>query len=187
VKESSVNDQITDAVSQVNALVLGSAVPKSLAVLDMVSAETVGMSMYNAVTAQHNAQISASASITATCAKMLQAEPARPVDPVAATDNPPPFMPLNTENPLSASQLINQAKTLAEAALKMAGKEGDTQNEFDSDLKNLMNTLNAASSAEAAEPKAAPEPKPQPTPKAPEQHNPPTPAPASDDGDKKKT
>lgn len=70
---TSVNDQITDAMTQINTHILGSAPAQSVGLLDITGAETIGMSMYNAITAQQNSQTAASASATATCAKILQA------------------------------------------------------------------------------------------------------------------
>lgn len=69
---SSINDQVTDALTQVNTHMIGSAPSQSLGLLDITGAETLGMSMYNAITAQQNSQTSSSASATATCAKILQ-------------------------------------------------------------------------------------------------------------------
>lgn len=47
-------------------------VMRALGLLDTVMAETLGMSLHNAVMTQQNAQMSATAAVTATCAKMLQ-------------------------------------------------------------------------------------------------------------------
>lgn len=71
---SSVNDQITDSVSQINALLTGGAPSQSMGMLDVTSTETMGMSMFNAVTAQQNSQTAAGAALTASCAKMLRTE-----------------------------------------------------------------------------------------------------------------
>lgn len=71
---SAVNDQVTDAVTQLNTLLTGGAMPQSMGMLDIAGAETLGMSMFNAITAQQNAQTSSSAAITASCAKMLKTE-----------------------------------------------------------------------------------------------------------------
>ncbi|WP_394391691.1 RebB family R body protein [Shewanella woodyi] len=76
---STVNDQVTDAVTQLNALLTGGAAPQSLSMVDIAGAESMGMSMFNAITAQQNSQTSASAAATASCAKMLKTEvPALP-------------------------------------------------------------------------------------------------------------
>lgn len=82
-----VNDQITDALTQLNAHMLASAPSHSVGLLDVTGAETLGMSMYNAVTAQQNAQTSSSASATATCAKILQTMISAPANPEQKASN----------------------------------------------------------------------------------------------------
>ena len=78
---SVVNDQITDAVTQVNTLLTGSSPSQSAGMLGITGAETLGMSMFNAITAQQNSQTSASAAATASCARILQADVAAPPPP----------------------------------------------------------------------------------------------------------
>lgn len=74
-----VNDQVTDAVSQMNALLTGGAPSHAMGMLDVAGTETISMGMFNAITAQQNAQTSASAAATASCANMLKvAKPAAP-------------------------------------------------------------------------------------------------------------
>ncbi|MCG7534138.1 RebB family R body protein [Pseudoalteromonas sp. OOF1S-7] len=75
---STINDQITDSVNQVNTLLMGSAPMQSMGMLNVTASETIGMSMFNAVSAQQNAQTSASAAAAASCAKMLQQSPPPP-------------------------------------------------------------------------------------------------------------
>ncbi len=70
---TSVNDQIVDAVRETNAVNIGTAEAGSKALLDIVMAQTVGMSMHNAVTAQHNDRMVAEAAVAATCARLLAA------------------------------------------------------------------------------------------------------------------
>jgi len=70
--EGTVNSQITDAVTQTVATVLGNSSAETKSMLDALMAETVGMAMYNAVTNQHNAQMVSNASMTAACARMLK-------------------------------------------------------------------------------------------------------------------
>lgn len=76
---STVNDQITDSITQLSALLTGGAAAQSMGMLDITGTETLGMSMFNAITAQQNAQTSASAAATASCAKMLNIELPKPV------------------------------------------------------------------------------------------------------------
>jgi hypothetical protein len=69
---SSVNDQITDSVSQMQMLLTGGAPSQAMGMLDIAGTETIGMSMFNAITAQQNSQTSAGAALNASCAKMLR-------------------------------------------------------------------------------------------------------------------
>ncbi|MCL1051843.1 RebB family R body protein [Shewanella abyssi] len=71
---SSVNDQVTDSVSQIHTLLTGGAPSQAMGMLDVTGTETIGMSMFNAVTAQQNSQTSAGAALNASCAKMLRTE-----------------------------------------------------------------------------------------------------------------
>lgn len=110
---TAVNDQITDSVSQASTLVLGSAASQSLGFLNIAGAEALGMLMHNAVNAQQNAQVSASAAATSTCARILQAQMAPPIPP--APKLPPPFTPLSPPA-LDPNALISQANAMAHAA-----------------------------------------------------------------------
>jgi hypothetical protein len=47
---STVNDQITDSITQLNALLTGGAAAQSMGMLDITGTETLGMSMFNAIT-----------------------------------------------------------------------------------------------------------------------------------------
>ncbi len=67
-----VNDQIVESVADVVTLNIGEAPSQSSAMLDVVMAETIGMSMYNAVSRQQSSSTVSSAAVTAACAKMLQ-------------------------------------------------------------------------------------------------------------------
>jgi hypothetical protein len=69
--ENGVNSQITDSITQVNTSAIGQCSAQSMAMLNTVMAETLGMSMHNAVNAQHNSQMTGAASTTSTCARML--------------------------------------------------------------------------------------------------------------------
>ncbi|WP_445946272.1 RebB family R body protein [Shewanella sp.] len=71
---SSVNDQVTDSVSQIQMLLTGGAPAQSMGMLDVAGTETIGMSMFNAITAQQNSQTSAGAALNASCAKILRTE-----------------------------------------------------------------------------------------------------------------
>lgn len=69
--EHYVNDQIVESVADVVTLNIGEAPSQSSAMLDVVMAETIGMSMYNAVSRQQSSSTVSSAAVTAACAKML--------------------------------------------------------------------------------------------------------------------
>ena len=70
--EHYVNDQIVESVADVVTLNIGEAPSQSSAMLDVVMAETIGMTMYNAVSRQQSSSTVGSAAVTAACAKMLQ-------------------------------------------------------------------------------------------------------------------
>ncbi len=79
--ENSINDHIVDSVDFVVNHGIKHAQSQTTAMLDAVMAETIGMLMHNAVTAQHNGQMVGSAAVTATCAKILSVplpEPPKP-------------------------------------------------------------------------------------------------------------
>jgi len=46
---SSVNDQVTDSVSQIHTLLTGGAPSQAMGMLDVAGTETLGMTMFNAV------------------------------------------------------------------------------------------------------------------------------------------
>ncbi len=129
---SSVNDQVTDSVSQVNALLTGTSAGQSLGMLDVAGAETLGMSMFNAITAQQNSQTSSTASATATCARILQTQ--LPAPPKASKET--------LENELLKIQLAEQevAVNISTAVVEYMLKNGITKG----DDKDLATRVNAA-------------------------------------------
>jgi len=58
--------------------------------------ETLSMSMHNAITTQHNAQLVNTAATTSTCARILSAfaKPQPPLQPVVVSDPPMPLAPM---------------------------------------------------------------------------------------------
>lgn len=68
-----VNSQITDAVTQANALTIGLAPGASVAMACITMAESIGLAMQNAVTAQQNMQQIEEAVVVATSAQILKA------------------------------------------------------------------------------------------------------------------
>ncbi len=138
--DGTTNDQVTDSISQLNTLLLSASAPQSLALLDVTGAESMGMALHNAVSSQHNAQISAGAAITSVCAKILQ------VPTAVSTEEPggdkkkdiPPFLPLSGNSADDTSALISQAQTLVKNAENMDPKELDKLSSVISDLQSVL-------------------------------------------------
>ena len=102
--EGTINDQITDSLSQTMTHIVGNSSAETKSMLDTLMAETVGMAMYNAVTNQHNAQMVSNASVIAACARMLKT-------PIATTPATPMFAPViagvtPTSIPVNEAQVI---------------------------------------------------------------------------------
>lgn len=108
--DGTTNSQITDSVTQSNTTVLGQAPAGSQGLLDVAMAETIGIGMYNAVTAQHHSQMVNGAAVAATCARLLQ--PARQGGPPAPPKPAPPISPLAPAQPPAADpgKRIQQAQ-----------------------------------------------------------------------------
>jgi methylphosphotriester-DNA--protein-cysteine methyltransferase len=68
-----VNPQITDAVTQANTKVLAEAPAMSVALLYQVFSQSVGLSLQNAASAQHNMQAVAGAATAKAIEKISQA------------------------------------------------------------------------------------------------------------------
>ena len=144
--EGTVNSQVTDSVTQVDTLMLGNSGSEAMSLLDLVSAETIGMSMHNAVSSQHNSQMSASAAVTASCAKMLSVSPPPIPTPIPEkSDIPPPFMPLDggKKTDKTAEQLVKEATAMAEKAIKIIEASDNQTNEDVSVLQGLMDKIKA--------------------------------------------
>lgn len=69
---SATNSQVVDSVTEAIALNIGHAPSATEAMIDAVMAQTVGMAMHNAVTAQQNAQMVANSAVAATCTRILR-------------------------------------------------------------------------------------------------------------------
>ncbi|GAB3355775.1 RebB family R body protein [Lysobacter tyrosinilyticus] len=74
-KETTVNSQITDAVSQVDAVVVGSAESQARAMADQMMAHAIGLAMQNAVAQQQQAYILRNAVTTAAARAILESSP----------------------------------------------------------------------------------------------------------------
>ncbi|MET0392575.1 MAG: RebB family R body protein [Chitinophagaceae bacterium] len=93
------DNYMLSSVADLQQLLRGNTNSQSIAILNNVMAETIGMSMHNAVTAQHNAQMLNSATTTSTCARILSvigagAPPPPPPPPPAPTPLPTPAGPV---------------------------------------------------------------------------------------------
>ncbi|KAF7765052.1 hypothetical protein PCIT_b1187 [Pseudoalteromonas citrea] len=129
---STVNDQITDSITQLNALLTGGAAAQSMGMLDITGTETLGMSMFNAITAQQNAQTSASAAATASCAKMLNIELPKPLpEKKLKADAKQTIADLT--HAITAVQKIEPALKKYEATLPSNTSEGGTKKSSSSD------------------------------------------------------
>jgi len=142
VDDSSVNDQVTDSVTQNISLLTGSAASQGVGMVDVVSAETIGMFMHNAITSQQNSQLTSNASVTATCARMLSIQPEIPRAEEMANL---PFLPLATDgSPVSPEDLLNQAQALVETAVKSIDEKkttnGSAKQAIDKMIKKLKGT-----------------------------------------------
>lgn len=142
-----VNDQTVDSVSQISTFLVGNSAPQAMGLLDVAGAESMGMSMHNAVSTQQNSQISSAAAVTAACAKMLSINQAIPAPPADEKAPPPPFMPLGPNGNVSADAMLKQANTLAESALKMLqdsqSQQKDAQSGNEQEVKDLITKLQA--------------------------------------------
>jgi len=107
------------------------------------------MSMHNAVTAQQNSQMSASASVTASCAKMLQAAPPVPAPAPVPPTTPPPFMPLDPDTDKSAADFVKQATQMAEEAINLMDADASANAEDKKGLKELLSKLQAFTGSNA--------------------------------------
>ncbi|MBS1772052.1 MAG: RebB family R body protein [Bacteroidetes bacterium] len=88
-----VDNMINNSVADIQQLLSRAAGLQSQGLLGNVMVETIGMSMHNAVNAQHNAQIVNSATTTSTCAKILSVSPPKAKKPASPPPSPPWYSP----------------------------------------------------------------------------------------------
>lgn len=133
--DTSLNDQVVDAVAETNATVLGQAPSGSQGLLDAVMAETVGMLMHNAVTAQHNSQMVSGAATAAACARILRTGGGAP--PVVKVSVP------NTPLPGSGDEASRIAHSGREArqALATLLREAQTASRNAADAQGHLHAL----------------------------------------------
>ncbi|MDG5974498.1 hypothetical protein H010_04497 [Hydrogenophaga taeniospiralis CCUG 15921] len=174
--DGTVNDQVVDSVNSVTTLISGQSPAHAFAMLDTVMVETLGMAMYNAVNRQQNAGMVSSASVTAACARMLNAYPPYTPPPVPPAPTPPVVNPLPGPTPSPSNEVVVQTAfsqgTAAITTLQGVAEATSTvAQEAQADLKSLAQQASATPA-----PTPAPAPTPSPTP-APEPAPAPAPAP----------
>jgi len=146
--ENFVNDQIVESVADVVTLNSGLAPFQSAAMLDVVMAETMGMSMYNAVSRQQSSSMVGSAAVTSACAKMLQTPfPILP-PPLPFVVPPSGLQPLPVPG-LTDAEAIAVAGVDAGAAIDVLAAEakGPDVASATTVLKGLAKQINAALAA----------------------------------------
>jgi hypothetical protein len=124
-EHGSVNSQIVDSVTDVVTLTNALAPANAFGMLDAVMTETLGMSMYNAVSRQQGGSMIGSAAATAVCAKMLSTPfpfeiPPAPVPPKPAgggVNDLKPVPPPPSPPPPSQAVVIATAFAEAEEAI----------------------------------------------------------------------
>lgn len=161
-----VNGQIVDSVVDVVTLNSGGAPAQSAAMLDVVMAEAMGMSMYNAVNRQQSASMVGSAAVTAACAKMLRTPFPSPPAPPFPPPPPPGLQPLPVPPGMTDAEAIAVAGVDASAAIDLLGAEaqGPDVTSAKTVLERLSDQIKAILGGSAPTPTPAPTPAPTPTP-----------------------
>lgn len=144
---SAVNSQVTDSVTTTIANVLGNAPAQGFGLLDTVMAETVGMMMHNAVTAQQNAQMVGNAAVTATCAKMLQVQAT--TTKKSSNASPPPFSPPIFSPPGSPNNPINKNAQTAKTAIQNLSNELENSASEEEKARAMLQELSDVAKADA--------------------------------------
>lgn len=151
--DGSVNEQITDSVTQTSTAVVGLAPAQSMGMLDAVLVETVGMAMYGAVSRQQNAQMTATASITATCARILSAfapapapTPPVPLTPPVKPADPPVVKPIPGAPPAASAAAQEAAAAVTalqgvDALTQLRGQSLQTAVQSEADLLKMANKI----------------------------------------------
>lgn len=160
-----VNDQVTDAVTQSCVGVVGISSSQGMAMLDAVMAETLGMAMHNAVGSQRGMQMLSAAAVTATCARILgvvQIPPPKVVPPAPLPPAPVPPAP-----PPDTSGEIAQDAQQVKAALGKLIQDAEKAATSVSDAEKALDDAEAQAKAGLASIESAVTPPPPPTPPAP--------------------
>jgi len=142
--ESGINTQMTEAVTHGQITNIDEAPVQSFAILDVVMAETIGMGMHNAINAQHNMQMMASAAVTATCARMINGQvpdisAPQPAD--SGTTTRPPVSPIAPTDP---STIIANAQQETEQAMSTLSKAAQAAKKTISGAKDALNKLGSS-------------------------------------------
>ncbi len=135
--QSQVNDQVSDSVVEANTTVLGNAPAGSQGLLDTVMAETIGMMLHNAVTAQHNAQMVSSAAVTAACARILRSGGGVAPSPVVKVTTPDAPKPADNNDASKIAQTGRDAKQALAALLSEAQVASRNASDAQDHLRNL--------------------------------------------------
>jgi hypothetical protein len=128
-------NQIFDLAAGLDTLALGVSPSESFAVLGAVMAQTLGMAMFNAVSAQQNASTIRSAAITMACTGLMSL-------PVAAPDQ----SPAGASPPGSARPALDQAvtKARAEAASHAPDSSSAPEPTVDARILDAVSQIQAA-------------------------------------------
>ena len=109
-----------DSVNDLRQSLQGGSASPTVAILNNVMAETMGMSMHNAITAQHNAQMIGNASTTSTCARLLSVIGAQMIP-----GPPGPPGPAGPQGPMGGTGLTGPSgSTGAQGVIGMVGPSG---------------------------------------------------------------
>ena len=107
-----VNDQIVNSVADVVILSSGLAPAQAFGMLDTAMAETLAMTMHNAVSRQQGGSTIGSAATTATCARMLSV-------PAPAAAVPSSIPPIPVPSPMAPLIEIAEQTAFANSAIVM--------------------------------------------------------------------
>ena len=135
--ETTVNSQITDAVSAINALITGMQPSSSAAMLSLAATQSAALALQNAVARQQADAVTNSAAVVATCARLLGAGA-----PLAATASPPQGLVATIEAQVEAGIQILKTQAL---------HSGDDADSAKAALDRLSAALVGAAPAEAAQ------------------------------------
>lgn len=172
-----VNDQILDSVVQAQLATLAQGAAQSMGMVNAVLAETLGMSMHNAVSAQRHSQLTNAASVTATCARLLNSfSPPTPPAPPAPAPSP------NGNDNNGSSGIIAKDSQAAQSAIAKLVTDGSKASSATKTAMSGLETLakqiqQGESTISGTNPTPTPNPTPSPNPDPDPTPNPNPPAP----------